>query len=196
MIIVSFKRKEFQYRVQTISVPSFPIAAIARGAVIYGSFINLDRLGFNRLNKLKFRITSRILKFTYGTELIKDRKEGVDPPHRKTYDGKVYKFSPLVRRGEEIRDQTFSFERKPEKAFQTSMKCAFYCTREYSAEYLDEPGMELLRVIEIELPDVHFGINRSIEFGLTFGQLEIIAFARNQNNGQQYQITFSYPDDC
>ncbi|RIA87081.1 hypothetical protein C1645_828289 [Glomus cerebriforme] len=188
-------KQEFQDRVQTISVPSFPIAAIARGAVIYGSLINLDRLSFNRLNKLKFRVTSRILKFTYGIELIKDWKEGVDPPYRKTHDGKVYKFSPLVRRGEEIRDQTFSFERKPEKAFQISMKCAFYYTREYSAEYLDEPGMELLGVIEIELPDVHFGINRSIEFGLTFGQLEIIAFSRNKTNGQQYQTTFSYPDD-
>ncbi|CAB4385705.1 unnamed protein product [Rhizophagus irregularis] len=37
--------------------------------------------------------------------------------------------------------------------------------------------------------------SRSINFGLTFGQYEIIASARNERNRQEHMATFCYPDD-
>ncbi|CAB4494362.1 unnamed protein product [Rhizophagus irregularis] len=45
---------------------------------------------------------------------------------------------------------------------------------------------------QIILPDVY---NRSINFGLTFGQKGITAFARNELNGQNYTTTFCYPNN-
>ncbi|GES97621.1 hypothetical protein GLOIN_2v1882232 [Rhizophagus clarus] len=87
-------------------------------------------------------------------------------------------------------DQTFSFKFIPESD-QTSEKFEVYYTNEDSATYVDEPGMKLLGVLNIDLPDAHLD-NRCIDFGLIFGQSEIIAFARNELNGQKFVTTFYY----
>jgi len=63
-------KQEFQGRVENISVPVQPMAAIARGAAMYGLSIirsNLNNLGDNNLNHV---ISSRILKYTYGVEVV------------------------------------------------------------------------------------------------------------------------------
>jgi molecular chaperone DnaK (HSP70) len=59
-------KQEFRHRVDRISVPIQPVAAIARGAVIYGLSIksNLNNLGID--DNLKCVISSRVLKYTYG----------------------------------------------------------------------------------------------------------------------------------
>ncbi|CAB4491899.1 unnamed protein product [Rhizophagus irregularis] len=52
-------------------------------------------------------------------------------------------------------------------------------------------GMKLLGVLNADLPDYYID-NRSIDFGLIFGQNEITAFARNELNGQKFVTTFYY----
>ncbi|RIA90030.1 hypothetical protein C1645_876360 [Glomus cerebriforme] len=185
--------QEFHDKVQTISVPDKPIDAIARGGLIYGLSINSD---LNKLENNANVICSRILKYTYGIQLSSDWKEGIDPPDRKNSDGKICKFSPLARKGTEVvLDQTFSFNFKPE-LHQTHAKFEVYYTYEDSTKYINEPGMILLGVINIDLPDAHLD-NRSIDFGLIFGEMKITALARNQLNGQQHLTTFCYPaDEC
>jgi molecular chaperone DnaK (HSP70) len=61
-------KQEFQHRVKNISVPTNPIAAISRGAVMYGSSLKMYGSSIN--NNLKgFVINTRVLKFTYGIKI-------------------------------------------------------------------------------------------------------------------------------
>ncbi|PKC07465.1 hypothetical protein RhiirA5_418166 [Rhizophagus irregularis] len=151
-----------------------PKAAISHGAVDYGLLLvnsNLNKLGNND-------ISSSILKYTYGIRFNSDWKDD-DPPNRKSFDGKISKFISLVKRDTE-----------PESG-QTHAKFEVYYTNEESATYIDEPGMKLLGVLNVDLPDAHLD-NRSINFGLTFGPNKITAFARNELNGQKFVTKFCY----
>ncbi|CAG8490367.1 uncharacterized protein OCT59_009788 [Rhizophagus irregularis] len=180
-------KQEFHHKVNTISVPYNPTTVIAHGAVIYGLSIssNLDKLEDNTNSS-----SSRVLDYTYGIQFNSDWKN-TDPPNRKTSDGKISKFISLVKRGTEVTsDQVFSFNFKPESG-QAHIKFEVYYTNEDSAMYIDEPGMKLLGVLNADLPDTHLD-NRSIDFGLIFGQNEITAFARNELNGQKFVTTFYY----
>ncbi|PKK65892.1 hypothetical protein RhiirC2_853280 [Rhizophagus irregularis] len=181
-------KQEFHHKVNTISVPYSPITVIADGAVIHGLSIssNLDKLEDNTNSNS----STRVLDYTYGIQFNSDWKN-TDPPNRKTSDGKISKFISLVKRGTEVTsDQVFSFNFKPESG-QTHIKFEVYYTNEDSAMYIDEPGMKLLGVLNADLPDTHID-NRSIDFGLIFGQNEITAFARNELNGQKFVTTFYY----
>ncbi|CAB5126409.1 unnamed protein product [Rhizophagus irregularis] len=180
-------KQEFYHKVKTISVPHIPITVIADGAVIHGLSIssNLDKLEDNTKSS-----SSRVLDYTYGIKFNSDWKD-TDPPNRKTSDGKISKFISLVKRGTEVTsDQVFSFNFKPEK-WQANIKFEVYYTNEDSAIYINEPGMKLLGVLNADLPDYYID-NRSIDFGLIFGQNEITAFARNELNGQKFVTTFYY----
>ena len=111
-------KQMFSCQVNNISVPTQPKVAIARGAVIYGLSI---RSNSNNSEINPRVIPSRVLKYTYGIQLISDWKEG-DPPHRKTPDGKIYKFSPLVRRGTKVTsDEIFYFKPEPPKPCKTGV---------------------------------------------------------------------------
>jgi hypothetical protein len=46
--------------------------------------------------------------------------------------------------------------------------------------------------IVVDLPDTHLGIDRQILVTLCFGQMELIATAKNQTNGKIYRNTFKY----
>jgi molecular chaperone DnaK (HSP70) len=73
-------KQEFSHRINNISVPIQPMAAIARGAVIYG--LSIISKGLNDLNDVgnndnfKCVISSRVLKYTYG---IKTTTKWVSP---------------------------------------------------------------------------------------------------------------------
>ncbi|CAB4494336.1 unnamed protein product [Rhizophagus irregularis] len=69
------------------------------------------------------------------------------------------------------------------------------CTTDLTTQgYCDEPGVNRLGILNIDLSDVQLDC-RSIIFGLTFGKDEIIALARNELNRQEHMATFCYPDD-
>jgi len=66
-------KQEFSHRLNNISVPTQPMAAIARGAAIYGFSIksnDLNNLGND--DNMKCVISSRVLKYTYGISLFVD----------------------------------------------------------------------------------------------------------------------------
>ncbi|CAB4421887.1 unnamed protein product [Rhizophagus irregularis] len=182
-------KEEFNHQVNNISVPAQPIAAVSRGAVIYG-LESINSNGTNNLENKDSVIPSRVLKFTYGIGLCLDWKEGVDPPSRKTSNGKVFKFSPLVRRGAVVEvDQVFSSSNhRPSLPDQIAMNFKLYRTSEYNAEYCDEPGMELLGELYIDLPDVHLGCDRVVTLGLSFDQTVISVFAIYEVTGKKYII--------
>ncbi|CAB4381824.1 unnamed protein product [Rhizophagus irregularis] len=167
-------KQEFQSSVRLISVPTRPITAVAQGAVIYGLF-DLE-------NKIK---VTRVVKYTYGILERVDWKEG-DLINRKTHDGKIYKFKPLVRRGTFVAfNQIFSFKAGPFIPCQIIASYSIYYTQSYEEEYCDGPGMRLFGKVKFELPaDINHD-NRSISVGLIMGEFDVTAFAENDFTGQK-----------
>ncbi|GES97278.1 hypothetical protein GLOIN_2v1788280 [Rhizophagus clarus] len=182
-------KQRFQHRVINISVPLYPIAAISRGAALYGLSMIKSAHNLDRMNSLKFVINERILKYTYGVRISPEWKEG-DPIERKLPNGRIHKFCIMARRGTVVRvNQEFTTVQLPVSPTQYAMNFQIYYTTEYRAQYCDENGMEKLGNLLISLPDVHLGQYRPVLFGLTFGRMEITATAKNQLNGQNYQTT-------
>src|SRR4051794_15902002 len=88
-------KKEFSNRVERISVPNQPIAAVVRGTLKYG------------LNK-RF-IKNRVLKYTYGRSTLRPYDESIDPIERKRESGHVLVFKLLAQKGTRVEvDQKFS----------------------------------------------------------------------------------------
>ncbi|GBB86774.1 hypothetical protein RclHR1_01320009 [Rhizophagus clarus] len=172
-------REEFlnQVKNNNISVPSQPVAAIVRGALEYG------------LNMKK--IKSRRLPLSYGIELAPLWKPG-DPPERRQTHDRIFKFRRLVEKGIEVDvDQEFGLELHPSYANQTELSIEVYSTTENEATYCDEPGMKKVGELRLAFPDPHLGFQRTIKFTLTFGQMEIRAYARNQQ-GRSTNAIFEF----
>ncbi|GBB95714.1 hypothetical protein RclHR1_00260019 [Rhizophagus clarus] len=186
--------KEFSQTVKNISIPNQPIAAIVRGAAIYGRSLQRSR-NLKSTNDSKCVIATRILKYTFGIKLYVKWEEG-DPPDRLTSDGMIIKFCPIIKCKTEIKmDQEITVENLfPLYSDQIRLYFEIFYTREQNALYCDEPGVNLLGYLHIDLPDVHLGTNRPCTFCLSFGEMEIKARAFNQTNGQNYQTKFELSD--
>ncbi|RIA82727.1 hypothetical protein C1645_880884 [Glomus cerebriforme] len=184
-------KQEFNHRVNNISVPTQPMAAIARGAAIYGLSIksnDLNNLGID--DNMKCVISSRVLKYTYGIEVSLRWKED-DPIDRRDSDGFISKFECLARRGTKMNiNQEVTRPSRPYKPNQTNIEFKIYYTQEYDGEYSDDPGMKLLGKLHIDLPGS--GLDRSVLFGITFGKMEIIATSKDKQTGQSYKATFNF----
>ncbi|CAG8562945.1 7176_t:CDS:2 [Rhizophagus irregularis] len=184
-------KEKFQQRIENISTPTLPIAAISRGATLYGLSMKNSEPSSDNKDPPKFVINERVLKYTYGIRISPKWKEG-DPIERKRSNGRIRKFRCMARRGTKVKvNQEFTILQLPAFPDQDSIKFVIYYTTEYDAKYCDEDGMEKLGSLSISLPDVQLGIDRPIEFGLTFGRMEITATAKNNRNGQNYQATLT-----
>ncbi|CAG8749786.1 22224_t:CDS:2 [Cetraspora pellucida] len=169
-------KEEFKKKVSIISSPDKPIAAVVRGALLYG----LDTA----------IVKSRVLRYTYGIRSLPDWQHG-DPVNRRTPDGKIFRFHTLIQRGQKVDvNKEVSDILRVAHANQKDMCMDLYVTRAYEAKYCDEPGVELLGKFTIKMPDKHLGLNRSVIYTLLFGETEIKATAKNQANGKEYHTTF------
>ncbi|CAB5127543.1 actin-like ATPase domain-containing protein [Rhizophagus irregularis] len=183
-------KKEFSHLVENISIPNQPIAAVVRGAAIYGKSL-YESKNLKNMNNSKCVIATRVLKYTFGIKVSPLWEYG-DPSDRLTSDGRIHKFRCIAERETNATtDQEYIVEDLvPISPDQTEMSFDIYYTKEQSAVYCDEPGMKLLGELLISLPDVHLGTNRPCTFCLSFGDMEIKARAFNQINGQNYQTKF------
>lgn len=73
---------------------------------------------------------------------------------------------------------------------QENMLFKIYYTREYDAEYCDDPGMKLLVEFIVSLPGS--GLHRPTLIELTFGKMELIATLKNELTGQSGIDTFKF----
>ncbi|CAI2198546.1 7584_t:CDS:1, partial [Funneliformis geosporum] len=162
-----------------ISVPTNPIAAISRGAAIYGlSFSEIDMLDING----QFIIDSRVLKFNYGIKVWK-YEEG-------------FTFKRLATRGVEVKiNEEFSVRVRPSHPFQSTGIFEIYYTQSFSAKTCEEVGMKLLGKLKIDWSEDKHEMNRPTTFKLAFGRMEIKATAKNEINGQTYQTSFDLIDE-
>ncbi|CAG8458974.1 1265_t:CDS:2, partial [Acaulospora colombiana] len=164
-------RERFSDEVPLITVPQHPITAVLRGAVIYG------------LNKKS--VANRMLTMNYGIEVYPKWKKGVDPKKRQTEDGRIAKFNCLAMRGRVVAsDEKCSGIYYPIHPAQTSISFKIFATPKPNQRFCNEPGMKEIGELKIDLPDVHLGLDRPVEFGLYFGELLITATACNQKNGK------------
>ncbi|RIA89188.1 hypothetical protein C1645_825213 [Glomus cerebriforme] len=167
----------FSKYVPIIEVPSQPITAVVRGAVQYG--LNMRT------------IQTRVLRYTYGVQVLKKWKKG-DDPKRKTQSGLMFSFHVLAKRGTEVKvNQTFGYVAKPSNPNQIDMTFNIYATTNFDAKYCDDPNAKYLGTLKIDLPDKQLGSKRLVEFYLTFGTMEIKATAKNKKSGLVYQTTLN-----
>ncbi|CAB4437223.1 unnamed protein product [Rhizophagus irregularis] len=182
--------EKFGKSVENISIPNQPVAAVVRGAAIYGKSLQGSK-NLSKLNNSKRVIATRVLKYTFGIKVTPSWKPG-DPPERRISAGRIQKFHRIAERKTEVTvDQEFKIEDLlPVLPFATKMTFEVYYTKAQNAVYCDEPGMEPLGELIINLPDKHLGLDRPCTLSLLFGDMEIKAKAFNQKNGQNYQTTF------
>ncbi|KAG9293840.1 hypothetical protein G9A89_019178 [Geosiphon pyriformis] len=173
----------FNLEVNVIAVPQNPITAVLRGAVYYG----LD----------KTVVESRVLKYTYGIQISTVWKEGVDPNKRKTPEGRILKFDRLVARGVTApADKKFSGIYYPVRADQRFINFKIFYTPKQNGYYCDDPEMKLVGEMTISLPNVHLGLKRAVEFGLTFNEEEIRATAWDKEADDVIPAYFNYEDSA
>ncbi|CAB4424820.1 unnamed protein product [Rhizophagus irregularis] len=175
-------KKEFRDVVINIRVPTRPIAAVSRGAVMYGLSLKKSNV-----------ISTRVLKFTYGIEELKYWMKG-DPINRRLYNGRIARFHCLAKRGTQVKtNQKVTTFFTPLSPLQTRVSFKIFFTREYSAKYCDEPDMRFLGKLLVNLPGS--GLLDRLLFEFTFGQMEITVSVRNETNGQRYSTTFKLETD-
>jgi molecular chaperone DnaK (HSP70) len=186
--------EEFRNSVENISTPNQPIAAVVRGAAIYGKSLQKSK-NLKNMNRLKCIIATRVLKYTFGTQVSPKWKEG-DPPERRKSNGLILKFRHIAERGAEVTidQEIFVGDYAPVVPNQTKLNFDLYYTKEQNATYCDEPGVKLLGQFFIDLPDVHLGTKRICRLSLSFGDMEIKANAINKSSGQNYQTKFKFND--
>ncbi|PKK80354.1 hypothetical protein RhiirC2_859927 [Rhizophagus irregularis] len=174
--------QDFQHVVKNIRVPTRPIAAISRGAVMYGLSLKKGNV-----------ISTRTLKYTYGIEVVNYWMDG-DPTSRKLHNGRIVRFHCLARRGTQVETnekvKTFFTPLSP---LQTRISFNLFFTKEYNAKYCDEPGMRFLGKLVVNLPGS--GLLDRLLFEFTFGQMEITVNVKNETDGQRYITTFKLEAD-
>ncbi|CAG8570024.1 17605_t:CDS:2 [Gigaspora margarita] len=169
-------RNEFKKIVPNISSPSLPMLAIVKGAVQFGASQKI--------------IVDRILKWTYGTDVIRKWKPS-DPLDRKIDDDHIIVFSRLAKKGEKV-----AVGEKVVRIFSTThvvqhfMGLDLYVTHDEDAEYCDSPGVELLDNFTIKVP-ITGEKKREIIYIMNFGMVEIQVTAINPNNRVKYERVFN-----
>jgi molecular chaperone DnaK (HSP70) len=184
--------KEFGHLVENISVPNQPIAAVVRGAAMYGRSLQESK-NMRSMKNSKCVIATRVLTYSFGIKVTPLWEYG-DPVSRRKSDGRIDKFQCIAERGTIVTiDQEFKVEDLiPIYPDQTRMSFEIYYTKDSDTIYCDddEPGMKLLGNLLIDLPDVELENKRPCTFSLSFGDMEIKARAFNQVNGQNYHTKF------
>ncbi|RGB33485.1 hypothetical protein C1646_704263 [Rhizophagus diaphanus] len=182
--------QDFQHRVQVISVSNQPVAAVVRGATMYGLSLKYSSVAKKLGNRKEYVISTRKLNFTYGIKILSRWKDH-HPPNRKVFNDRIYLFETFVKRGKEVEvDEEFiSKGYTPLGSTQTALKFELFKTPKKDAIYHDEPGMELVGTLRVPLD-----ANRKVTFGFSFGQMEITAFAKNEL-GQNVQVRFELSKD-
>ncbi|EXX75123.1 uncharacterized protein OCT59_021705 [Rhizophagus irregularis] len=179
-------KQEFQREVKNISVPKNPIAATSRGAALYG--FSLFNSKNDNMKVTRCIIATRILKYTYGIKVRNYWLEG-DPIERKIRDGRIDRFHCIAKRGIQVNaNEEFTTFFTPLSPMQTRVCFKIYYTKEYSAKYCDEPGMNLLGKLIIDLSGS--GHLDKLLFGVSFGQMEFAITVKNETSGQYCRTKF------
>ncbi|CAB4490712.1 unnamed protein product [Rhizophagus irregularis] len=117
-----------------------------------------------------------------------------DPINRRLNNGRIVRFHRLAKRGTQVEtNQKVTTFFTPLSPLQTRVSFKIFFTKEDNAKYCDEPGMQRLGKLVVNLPGS--GLLDRLLFEFTFGQMEITVNVKNETNGQRYSTTFKLETD-
>ena len=178
-------QKRFGERVKKVVMPPYPGQTILEGAVSFG------------LNPSVIR--SRRSRLTYGCGVSKPFDEERDPKSKRFYAEDLERwqcndrFLPFVCAGDSVdQDEIVTSSIGVLHRDETSMSISFFATRKPYIRYTDEPGVEQIGELTVEMPDTTGGIEREAEFSMCFGKTEIRVEARDLTSGQTRNTTLRF----
>jgi hypothetical protein len=177
--------KCFGHLCNRIVVPDKPGSAVLLGAVSFALNPSLIRSRRSRLTYGTCHLTPFVESEHHGREKV------WSPTHRKHY---CRFFSPFCYAGEEIGLEDVKIERTgPLEADQTNIGLAIYATKRTDAKYVDDPGVEPIATLKVEMPDITGGTDRLVEVRYQFAGTEVSVSAKDVNSGKTYatRIDFS-----
>ncbi|KAL6459442.1 hypothetical protein MHYP_G00329140 [Metynnis hypsauchen] len=182
----SFVRQKFGSQCKVLC-PADAQLAVLKGAVEFGMTPSV--------------VESRISLFTYG---VSETQEFNEFKHRgkRTYinkDGVKFCdvcFHYLVQKDESVSyDEVREFSFCPIDRDQIAMLFDFYCTESKCAEFVDEPGMNIIGSIIVSMPDISRGHNRSVRLEVKFGFTEMTATATDIDSGETSSVKLDFITD-
>lgn len=175
----------FGSRVKKIVTPDNPGAAVVEGSVSFG------------LNPGALR--SRLARLTYGSSSLDDFLPGVDPiSKRKWYEDLNRwqcedRFKIFVQRGDEIDvDQEVSRTFVPAHRKQTNAEIRIFGTKKRDVRYTDEPEVEELGKMVVQMPDLTGDMKREVVVTMHFGETELRVSAKDQTSGNRNSVTTDF----
>ncbi|KXZ46452.1 hypothetical protein GPECTOR_43g888 [Gonium pectorale] len=177
-------------------LPEYPAAAVVNGAVLYG--------------RDPATVSARRCRLSYGirttsvwSPLHEASQLARGYPKKERYDGRTYYahgvFRQFVTRGQLVEaDEVVEHSFRP--LWQKQVAFELYGTDARGASYVDEPGMQKLARVTLELPEgwSRCGGGRreyGIEAQLRFGSTEIALTARNPRTGESIQTSVAWTAD-
>jgi hypothetical protein len=173
----------FHNRVTKIIMPPNPGAAIVEGAVSYGLNPSIIRARRSRL--------------TYGCDMSSPFVDGVDRKSKRFWHDERNEWyctdrlaifvvtGDLVEVGEHV-DQPFLAG----SAAQQIAQFKLYATRKRHVRYIDEPGVEQIGEMELQMPGQ--GLDRRIIVTMQFGETEIKVEAHDLTSGNRCESTLTF----
>ncbi|XP_043084959.1 heat shock 70 kDa protein 12A-like [Puntigrus tetrazona] len=171
----NFMKEQFG-SVCKILCPEQPQAVILKGAILYG--------------KTPSVVKSRISALTYGfktSRLFDETKHRGKNKYENT-EGKMYCrvcFDQLVSRGESFKcDEVRTFVTCPLNPLQTSIKFTFYSSEKQEVKFTDEPMVEEIGSLLVNMPNTDKGKQRKVRLEIKFGSTEMQATATDLESGE------------
>lgn len=177
--------EKFGTQVKKIIMPPVPGEAVVVGSVSFG------------LNPSTIR--TRRSRLTYGC-LIKEKfNSDIDSKSKRFFaeDKQEWychdRFNIFVRAGESVGiEETVLKTFFPMKRNQTQMRFKFFATKKQQVRYTDEPEVEQIGEMTVEMPDTTGGLDRVVEVTIYFGKTEIKVEAKDRTSGKQYNTTLRF----
>ncbi|XP_052819969.1 heat shock 70 kDa protein 12B-like [Mya arenaria] len=161
-----------------VIIPADAGLAVLKGAVMFGHNPSI--------------VSSRIMKYTYGTEVLRSFDENKHQAEQKIWMQGKWKvdncFDVFVRVNEEVRvDQQVTRECTPNSEISLTH---IYRTTKQNPEYTTDPGCELLGTVQLEnSTDIPFR-EQVIETTFMFGDTELRIKMKNTTTGKRAFMTF------
>lgn len=179
-------QQEFEGRIKIVT-PAQPGAAIVEGAAAFG------------MNPESIR--SRRARLTYGcnTGCVFDEKLDLARKSERKYDDEKKKyylynrFSYFMRAGQSVGiDEVITNSFSPSNATQTAVLFTFYATKKKNLRYIDEPGVQKIGEIKVDISSTVGIENRSIKVSMNFGKTEIAVTAKDIQTGEIYKTNLQF----
>ncbi|MGB3191407.1 MAG: Hsp70 family protein [Limnoraphis sp.] len=180
-------QQEFGDRVKKIVMPPEPGAAVVKGAASFG------------LNPESIR--SRRSRLTYGCQtcVIFDEKRDRHQKSKREYfdeQGDWYicnRFSAFVLAGDSVDiDEVVTHTFYPMTSEQDRLQLKFYATRKKNPRYIDEPDVEEIGELDVDISSTVGTRDRPVEVSMNFGKTEIAVTAKDIKTGKTYNTNLRF----